>query len=387
MSEQLLERKVELAEEQAAIPALRMEFARHPVDRQLVLIRNSRRFQTWSLCESLLADCQAQRPRDPQCAVDLARLALAIASVLDVEYYGESLVQDMKARCSGELAACFCIQERYPEAEKAFAVARSLLALGTGDPIEKAHLQWLEASLRVSQRRFAEAEDLLDRVIRTARRNGESHLLGKALISKGMCSEASGQEEAEIRWIREGVELIDPALEPRLVLVVRHNLILSLVNANRFDEALETLDEARALHHKLGNRVDLIRFGWIEGRVYQGLGRFDEAEELLREAQSKFLDLSRDYDAALVSLDLATLYGSQKRWAEIKVLAQAMLPIFRSKQIHREAIAALLVFRDAVEREQVTLGLVREAVQRIKGAPSLPETAARDETEPPLSGN
>ncbi|MEM7050665.1 MAG: tetratricopeptide repeat protein [Acidobacteriota bacterium] len=369
LSEELLERKLELAEEQAVVPRLREDLSRHPVDRQLVLIQNSRRFQVWSLAESLLVDCQAQRPRNPEAAVDFARLAVAVAENLPADRYSEPLAHDLKARAWAELASAQRVRGQFPESEAAFEKARQWAADGTGDPIEKAHILWLEASLRVDLRDFDGALALLQRVIRTARRHGESHLWGKALISKGMCEGFRGQADDEIRLIREGVDLIDPGLDPRLVLVVRHNLIHSLVSAGRYHEALECIDEARALHHKLGNELDLIRFSWIEGRVYQGLGRTREAEALYRSAQDKFLKAELDYDAALVCLDLAAIYSCQGRHGEMKQLAEAMLPIFRSRQIGREAIAALLVFREAVEMEQVSLGLVREVAEHLRQLP------------------
>ena len=37
-----------------------------------------------------------------------------------------------------------------------------------------------------------------------------------------------------------------------------------------------------------------------------------------------------------------------------------MLPIFESRDVHRGALAALILFRQAAEAERVTLALVRE---------------------------
>jgi hypothetical protein len=48
------------------------------------------------------------------------------------------------------------------------------------------------------------------------------------------------------------------------------------------------------------------------------------------------------------------------RTAELKALAREMLPIFRSQGVHREAVAALVLFQEAVREEQVTAAFVRE---------------------------
>jgi hypothetical protein len=57
------------------------------------------------------------------------------------------------------------------------------------------------------------------------------------------------------------------------------------------------------------------------------------------------------YEVALVSLDLAALYAQQGRTEEMKRLAAGMMPVFSSLQIHREALAALTFWKQAVEAE------------------------------------
>jgi len=66
------------------------------------------------------------------------------------------------------------------------------------------------------------------------------------------------------------------------------------------------------------------------------------------------------FDAALVSLDLAGLYAGQGRAAEMRRLTEEMLPIFSARDLHREAIAALIVFQQAVRMEEVSTDLLQE---------------------------
>ena len=67
-----------------------------------------------------------------------------------------------------------------------------------------------------------------------------------------------------------------------------------------------------------------------------------------------FLQEGLGYDAVIVSMDLALLYLRQGRTAELKTLAREMLPIFRSQDVHREAVAALVLFQEAIREEQIT---------------------------------
>jgi len=50
-----------------------------------------------------------------------------------------------------------------------------------------------------------------------------------------------------------------------------------------------------------------------------------------------------------------------------------MVPIFQSKEVHREAIAALTIFRQAVEREQATAQLAQEILAYLRKARHNPE--------------
>ena len=66
------------------------------------------------------------------------------------------------------------------------------------------------------------------------------------------------------------------------------------------------------------------------------------------------------YDAALVSLDLARLFAQEECTEDLKRLAAELMPIFESRDVHREAIVALLMFQRACEEERLTVDLARE---------------------------
>jgi hypothetical protein len=78
---------------------------------------------------------------------------------------------------------------------------------------------------------------------------------------------------------------------------------------------------------------------------------------------------------ALVSLDLAAVYSQERKTAEVRRLAEEVLPIFSSQMAHQEAIAALLFFRDAARNETATVSLIQEVadyLRRSRANPGLP---------------
>jgi hypothetical protein len=76
----------------------------------------------------------------------------------------------------------------------------------------------------------------------------------------------------------------------------------------------------------------------------------------------------------MVSLDLALVYARQGRMGELKEVAGEMGALFESQEIHREALAALLLFQQAAREERLTVTRVEGFVRYLKkarGNPSL----------------
>jgi hypothetical protein len=143
---------------------------------------------------------------------------------------------------------------------------------------------------------------------------------------------------------------------------LRFNLAVNLCFLARYGEAETLLPRLRELAIGLGNNLDLLRLRWLEGRVIAGLGRRREAIETLSRVREELASLEIPFDVALVSLELAVLYLEAERIQEVKTLARQLRPIFQAQGVPREALAALKLFRDAAEREAVTLDLARRFV-------------------------
>jgi hypothetical protein len=68
----------------------------------------------------------------------------------------------------------------------------------------------------------------------------------------------------------------------------------------------------------------------------------------------------------MASLD----YSKQGRVADLKHLAEEVHSVFESKEIHREALAALLLFQQAAREERLTPHRVEAFVHYFKKAPT-----------------
>lgn len=331
-------------------------------------------FQSWGFFELLMDKACLAVLEEPRRAEEMLRLALDVADHLDPGVYGPGSVASAKARAWASLGNSLRVLSDFRQAEHAFRQAEIHLAAGWLDPLDEALLLEYKSSLRRAQRRFDEALRLLDSAISVYREVNEPHGQGRAMMAKGLVLRYEGNPEAASAWFRDSLFLLDGNEEPRLLALSQSNLIGCLIDSGRLHEAETLLPEAQKLIEQVGMRCDSVRLRWMQGTIAAGLGRPDEAEEIFLELIEAFTEDRVAYDVALVSLELSALYARQGRTADVKRLASEMLPIFQSCEVHREALAALIVFQKAAEMEQLSLGLVEEVssfLQRVQTNPSL----------------
>jgi tetratricopeptide (TPR) repeat protein len=362
-----------IAKERSVAPGVFVELMKLSPEQRRLLIRNSPRFRTWGLCELLLERCIATAVRDPREAEELASLALEVVARLDSSFYRKGLVQDLHARAWGYFGNALRVGSDLHSAENAFLKAEAYLQKGSRDPVELAVFLDLKASLRRAQRRFPEALEFLRRAVSIFSRHGHPHRAGRSLINMSTIHHCAGHLNDAIPLLYEALKMIDSDQEPRLELCARHNLIDDLAETGRFLEAQRLYRETRPLYRNFPDAVTQNRRRWVKGKISAGLGQTVQAERLLLAGRDGFIAESIPYDTALVSLELAALYAREGRTADLKRLAQEMLPIFSSLQIHREALAALTFLRKALDAERASLELVSRVARYLRRAKHDPE--------------
>ncbi|HSG40551.1 MAG TPA: hypothetical protein VLE27_12995 [Thermoanaerobaculia bacterium] len=325
---------------------------------------------SWGVCQLLLKQVREQVFSDPARAVEMAQLAVRLSGHLGAAYHPD-WVMDLRARVHAHLGNAHRVLGELQAAEGAFLHAAECLEKGgTGDPRILAEILSLEASLRLDQRRLEESLALVDRVINLHREEEDRAGLGKALLQRAKILQESGDLVAAIGAVQEGLLGLDADRDARLFAYARHNLCRFLVLAGRFKEAASMLPEVRNLLGSAGEPLDLLRLRWTEGILAHGLGRSGDAEEAYRAVQREFLRIGKGLDAALVSLDLAVLLWEQGRTEELKEIAAEMMMAFESREVHREALAALALFQRACAEERVTEDLIRHVASVCGGGAS-----------------
>jgi transcriptional regulator with XRE-family HTH domain len=334
------------------------------------MIREKAEFRSWALCELLSLESQRACTTAPAEAVCLAEFALLVADQL-----GDDKLWQAKLRgfALAHLANAYRVRGNLGHAARTFKKAREQWEAG-GDVrrgiLEEGLIDALEASLKRAERKLAEALALLECASEAA--TGQKLKLQIA-INRGKIYEETGD-------LLRGLDVLEkidaaelPCDDERLVLCVRHNRADYLSKLDRFEEARDLLPAVRVLSRRAGGELDHARLLWTEGRVDAGLGNIELGIEKLSRVRGHFSSQDMDYDTALVSLELGSFYARVGRANEVRTLARHMVPIFQSKKVHREALAALVLFRQAAEQGKATEELLQAILLYLRRARHQPE--------------
>lgn len=368
---------VALARSRAEAPRLWEELAPHSPEERLALVRSNPRFASWGFCELLCREGREVAPDNANQALELAELAVAVADSIDRDAPAEDRwVYQLRALAWACLGNAWRVRGDLPQAETGFDMSDSWWEAGlaeVGDALGyEPVLLNLKASLRMAQRQFPEALELLDRVIEVhlhgEPEHRDPHLAGRALVQRAHTFIELGEPAEAIFVLRHAEGLVDPDRDPRLLLCLWHDLVYSLEIAGRYQEAAALLPQVRSLSETSGSNLDRVRLRWVEGQIAHGLGDQDAARRAFEEVRQAFLADEIVYDAALVSLDLAALAIQQARTSEVRELAREMVAIFRAQDVPREALAAALVFEEAAALDAATVELAHEVAARLRRA-------------------
>jgi diguanylate cyclase (GGDEF)-like protein len=349
-----LEQRVAAERQEAA--GLWRRLQGHPAAERRTLLRESRQYLSWAVCELACAESVKAAPRSADRALEYAGLAVEISRLVLVD---DLFRRRLEGYAEAHLGNALRVHGDLGGADETFSRALSLWKAGApGDPelLNEARMLGLEASLRIDQRRLVEALDLLAQALAVDRQEETRYLL----INRARVLEQLGDYESAIATLRQAALLFDGQEEPRQLCVVRFNLLGNLCHLQRFSEAEALLPEIRVLAQRLGQELDLLRTLWLEGWVAAGLGRRQQAMAILEQVSREFTAREIPFDAAQASLELAILYLEEGRTAEVREVAHELRAILKVQELPREALAALTSFCRSAKKETATVELARQ---------------------------
>ncbi|MFL6194281.1 MAG: hypothetical protein ACJ75H_08925 [Thermoanaerobaculia bacterium] len=326
-----------------------------PQAARLAVVEVAGEYQSWALCERVCEASEREASRDLERAASWAHLAERIAERVQG---AEEWRNRLRGYAAAHAANVLRVAGDLGAADVAMEEAKRLWKAGS-DPaavLDPGRLPDLEASLRRSQRRFPEALALLEDAA-TVGRTPE-----RALLKMGYTLQVMGEYEQAVETLLRAAPLVLQRGDPRLESILSGNLALAYCHLGRFEEAALLATQVRVAALESGDEIEALRMTWTQGRIAAGLGRSKEALSLLAEARREFQARRMDYDVTLAVLEESALLLDEGKAAEVKILAGELAALFEAKGVHQEALAALRLFQQAVEKEHATAELARRVL-------------------------
>lgn len=356
-------REEHVRKDRAAAEALVRRLKRLPRLRRRVLVEGAPEYQNWAVCIRL---CDESEKRAAHCARQALEWAVLACRVARHDPGSEAFRARLLGSAQPFVASALRVKGRLKKAERIHAKARKLREEGLDEIglLDEGRVIDLEASSCRAQRRFDEALKLHCQALDAA----HPDQIGVILLNMAYTLEVKEDFEASIDVHKQAAVLIDGHRRPRLFFGLRFNWASTLCRLGKAKAAVPIVHEVRVMAEQLRNDLDLTRVLWLESQVFEGLERRDDAMSALEQVRRDFGARAMPYDFALASLDLALLYHKQERWVAVQTLAKEMVQLFQATGVQREALTAVVLFRDAAERQVVSVGLVKQLHDFLKKA-------------------
>ncbi len=307
-----------------------------------------------ALVEALLQRAWDQRHESPDETRRISRLAVLAAAALSPETEGaldSQAAADLLSRASAGYGNACRIAGDLDEAQQALDQAAELLPQGTGDLGDRARLYEFQASLEAARGKYTPALTALDAAYALHLERGDSHLAGRDLITKGLYTGHMGRSRDAFHLTRRGLDMVDEAREPGLVLSAIHNQLWFLVESGRLREARSLLGAHRdRLATGETQRLDLL---WLEGRIKAGLRNEEGGLRDLEAAEQGFTATGRRAQAANVKLDQAAVHLRQGDSARALALVRAAEEAFLQIDTPQSTRMGLAFLRRTLAERQI----------------------------------
>lgn len=339
-----------------------------PASEQLELIyAKARDFKTPALFLWLREASRLAAREDPERGLELARLALVGAKVIQLEQYGDGR-SELEAMAWTWLAYRLSYQYDFPGSEQAFSAAEVRMpkganALVTGDfCYRKGEFRWRE-------RHFDEALELIERAIELFKKGKSKRLHAEALILRGIVQSFRKRIPAAIADLEQGISLLPKGYGFQLYSAY-FNLARCYCELDSWDKAWALLPKLRNFVGGIGTLNELL-LQRLEARVLANRGQTDLALNKLVACRMGLKELRLFEHAAVAALDLAVLYTRKKELDKAALVATDAVPLFLRLQdrgdarnalkLVKEGSRALVLEEDAAREARRCLGALLDA--------------------------
>jgi tetratricopeptide (TPR) repeat protein len=318
--------------------------------RELVL--NDPEFQSWAFCEKLCNESTERADDSPDEALALIEMALDLVPKVSGDKHLISGIQEYIWKHLGNI---FRARGDLKKAREAFERGNEFFLVGiTGAQpslILRERLSALESALQRDEGHLAEALRKINDAVHSPVRDDRDREMHPAFcLDKARLHRQLGQPEDALKALdlaERDARSSDVRLLGR-IMIERGDLLCDL---GRYSEVHRIPGGLRKAAES--SPLDRARLLCLDGRVAAGLGRIEEAQAALQKALGARHDRAFT-NLARLTLEMGALYARQGQTAELKNLAEQMLPLTEAPGLGRESAATLKLFCRLAAQEKLS---------------------------------
>jgi hypothetical protein len=288
----------------------------------------------------------------PARAAEIVQLAVTLAERADPRRIGGAKArQDMLAEAYAALGNVKRVGTDFTAARQDLDQAWTHAGAGTGSPFTSAWIASFDSSWKLAMGEIVASVEMLEPGLLFYHSEKARHQEGRLRIQMGA---AIGNVDLDrgIRYLREGMRLIDRDREPRLELIAQYCLGSQLVAARRAEEARSSVNQARPLLRQFSDPWPHSCLRWIEGNLALVCGKLEDAESLLGQVRRDLQRQNLRLDFVLVTLNLAEARLAAGALHEAAALAAETYSTLAGWRVHRQALAAWRRLWSSLEHER-----------------------------------
>jgi len=243
----------------------------------------------------------------------------------------------------------------------------------------------LKGSLRIFQRRFEEAMELLDRSLDIFASMGDRRRQTEQLMKRAAAASYAGWSEMAISDLTLALGIVNELKAEDLKIKVVVSLGMALVNSGQFERGAAAVAAVDRRSCEMVNPLLIHQVQWVEAIAEHGLGNHASAEENYLAARAGFEGMGQTFYTAVVDLDLAILYTETSRTADVVRTSAASIRFFQSLILGRETMLNLGLLKEALHNQAVTDTVLRGLRSSLRSDP-IATLSKKAEPEPRSPG-
>lgn len=335
-------------------------------DQRKTLIHNRESFQTWGLFSRLNSYARIIVREDAEQALEIAELSLFVAMHLEPERYGKALIADAKLQAFIEIANAERVLENFGSATNHIEAAGTWLPESTDDPMVKARLESVSASLLIDLGSFEHAVEVLGEIAYTNRQINDWHEFAKAKILQAAAYRHFDPVEG-YKAARLGLRTLDASDRFTYLCGIR-NLIDCMNEAGEHGEALLLYQKHKREFETCDSYSMQLGARWLAARIDKGIALLTGQTKYMEHAESALLALEIDYadaemfqEMALVQLDLVELYALTGKYPQSLATAVRAYQVLKAKGLHADVQQTWIYMQKASREYLLTEGIMTQA--------------------------